>query len=94
MNFEGEAFKGKSAIQKKLMSLGSAATNKAAAIAHDVRTMDFSWGPIAGQTVLILASGSLKIDGGNPLQFAQVLQLSHINGNWALANDMFRFIYS
>ena len=93
MNFEGTAFGGKKAIQEKLMSLGSAATSQAASIAHSIKQMDFSWGPIQKQTVLAFVSGVLTIDGGNPLQFAQVLQIAHIGGSWSLSNDMFRFIY-
>ena len=93
MNFEGTAFGGKKAIQEKLMSLGSAATSQAASIAHSIKQMDFSWGPIPKQTVLAFVSGVLTIDGGNPLQFAQVLQIAHIGGSWSLSNDMFRFIY-
>jgi len=93
MNFEGTPFQGKEEIQKKLMSLGSAATSQAASIAHNIKQMDFSWGPIAKQTVLAFVSGVLTIDGGNPLQFAQVLQIAHIGGSWSLSNDMFRFIY-
>ena len=94
MNFEGSMFQGKKAIQEKLMSLGSAATGQAASIQHNVKRMDFSWGPIANKTVLAFVSGVLKIDGGNPLQFAQVLQIAHIGGSWSLCNDMFQFIYA
>ena len=93
MNFEGKCFKGKKEIQTKLMSLGSVATGTAAAIRHNIMSFDVAMGPVANKTVVIFVTGAVSIDGGNPLQFSQVLQIAQAGAtSWLLTNDMFRFV--
>lgn len=93
MNFEKDVFTGKAAIQAKFNKLGSTGTGQAAKIAHNITSFDASW--IApNQLLVILITGSLKIDESNPLQFAQTLILRNNSGQWVLQNDMFRFVYS
>ncbi|CAM9958847.1 unnamed protein product [Phaeothamnion confervicola] len=43
----------------------------------------------------IFVTGHVKIDGGNPLQFAEFFHLVKTpTGQWIVHNEMFRFIYS
>ena len=76
-----------------VQSLGSTATGTAANIVHNIGSADFAPGPVDGKTIVVFVTGSLKIDDGNPLQFAQVMQLVSTGSSWVIKNDMFRFVY-
>ena len=66
LTFEGEQFKGSQAIVEKLTKVGR--------VQHDVKSMDVqpSQNPSA---IIIFVTGTLRIDGGNPLHFCEVFQL-------------------
>lgn len=73
-------------------SLGSTATATHAAIQHQILSHEIAVS--SNTSILIFVTGKISIDGGNALQFSQVLNVVSLGpGKWALQNDMFRFVY-
>eukprot|EP00977_Amphora_coffeiformis_P003336 scaffold620_cov169-Amphora_coffeaeformis.AAC.6 len=66
LTFEGQQHMGSEAIIGKLTSVGK--------VQHDVKSMDVqpSQNP---QAMIIFVTGTVRIDGGNPLHFCEVFQL-------------------
>lgn len=66
LTFEGEQVMGSEAIVQKFSKIGK--------VQHDVKSMDVqpSQNPSA---IIIFVTGSVRIDGGNPLHFCEVFQL-------------------
>lgn len=92
LTFEGTKFKGKTAIAGKLMSLGGA--SGAAVVAHSVKTLDFQQS-VTANALVIVATGDLSIDGGNPLKFCETFQLvANSATNFYIHNCIFRLNYA
>lgn len=66
LTFEGQQVMGSEAIIQKLSQVGKAQ--------HDVKTMDVQ--PSQNSSALIIfVTGTVRIDGGNPLHFCECFQL-------------------
>lgn len=66
LTFEGNQVAGSEQIIAKLSSLGK--------VQHDVKSMDVQ--PSSNpQALIIFVTGTVRIDGGNPLHFCEVFQL-------------------
>jgi len=63
LTFEGQQHMGSEAIVQKLSGVGK--------VQHDVKSMDVqpSHNP---QAMIIFVTGTVRIDGGNPLHFCEV----------------------
>ena len=66
LTFEGEQFMGSQAIVEKLTKVGK--------VQHDVKSMDVQPSQTSA-AIIIFVTGTLRIDGGNPLHFCEVFQL-------------------
>jgi hypothetical protein len=87
LSFEGEQFQGAARIVEKLASIG------ATSIEHNIRTTDVQPAPLPG-AIIIGVTGTLKIDGGNHLMFAQTfLLVQNGPGAFYVHNDVFRLIF-
>jgi len=87
LSFEGQQFQGAASIGSKLSSIGSSS------IEHHVRSMDVQPAAIPN-SIVIGITGTLKIDGGNPLMFTQTFVLvATAPGAFYVHNDIFRFVY-
>lgn len=85
MTFEGNQLQGAQAIVGKLRSIGQ--------VRHTVKSMDVqpSCQPNA---IVIFVTGSIQIDGGNPLHFSEMFQLvGGDNNQYMIHNDIFRLNY-
>ena len=85
MTFEGTQVIGPEAICGKFVSVG--------AVKHTMKGMDVQ--PSTGSSaMLIFVTGSVAIDGGNPLHFCQMFQLVSTGpGAFYVHNDIFRLNY-
>ncbi|PRP74086.1 nuclear transport factor 2 [Planoprotostelium fungivorum] len=85
LTFEDGKFQGADAIVNKLTSLSFQQ------VRHEVTTLEAQ--PTTGGGVLILVCGQLVVDGeSNALKFSQVFNLLPANGNFFVANELFRFV--
>ena len=85
LTFEGSQFQGTQAILTKLSSIGR--------VQHTVKSMDVQ--PSADpNSLVVFITGSVQIDGGNPLHFCEFFQLvSNSPGSYYVHNDIFRLNY-
>eukprot|EP01006_Ploeotia_vitrea_P064469 TRINITY_DN87934_c0_g1_i1.p1 TRINITY_DN87934_c0_g1~~TRINITY_DN87934_c0_g1_i1.p1 ORF type:complete len:124 (+),score=1.12 TRINITY_DN87934_c0_g1_i1:67-438(+) len=84
LTFEGSQFQGTGNILGKLKGLTFQK------VAHQVQTTDCQPLP---DGVLVVVSGLLKTDDDEPQRFCQSFKLSNDNGNYWVANDVFRLCY-
>jgi hypothetical protein len=85
MSFEGQQFQGPENIIGKFKGVGQ--------VKHVVKSMDVqpSNSPSA---IVIFVTGSIQIDGGNPLHFCEFFQLVSTGpGQYYVHNDVFRLNY-
>lgn len=85
LTFEGQQVQGSQNILQKLKSIGK--------VHHTVKSMDVQPSKDASALV-IFVTGSITIDGENPLHFCEFFQLvSTAPGQYYVHNDVFRLNY-
>lgn len=85
LTFEGVQHQGPADIIAKYKSAGQ--------VKHTIKTMDVQ-PSTDGSAILIFVTGSIQIDGGNPLHFCEMFQLvSNAPGSYYVHNDVFRLNY-
>ena len=85
MTFEGQQHQGPDAIVNKLSSVG--------AVRHVVKSTDFQ--PTFSENALVIfVTGTIQIDGGNPLHFSELFILySTAPQQYYVHNSIFRLNY-
>ena len=85
LTFEGQQFQGAQNIIGKLKGVGK--------VQHTVKSMDVQ--PSKDSSALVIfVTGSVQIDGGNPLHFCEFFQLVSTGpGQYYVHNDVFRLNY-
>lgn len=85
MTWESNQVQGAQAIIAKLKSFGK--------IQHQVKTIDVQ-PSVDPNALLIFVTGSVSIDGNNPLHFCELIQLVNAGNNqYAVHNAIFRLNY-
>ncbi|OQR82775.1 nuclear transport factor [Achlya hypogyna] len=85
LSFDKDTFQGQQAILEKLSKLPQTQ--------HRVDTTVIQ-PSVSDNAILIVVTGKLVIDNGNPLQYAQTFQLvAHAPGQFYIHNDFFSLIY-
>jgi hypothetical protein len=95
LTFQGQEFKGITAIAGKLNSLGGRGEDDEvtqAEVKYKLTKCDIQVSKAPSSLVLLLI-GQLSIDGAEPMGFAQFVHLSTDDGRqWYIFNDMFRLL--
>jgi hypothetical protein len=85
LTFENNELQGSAAIVEKYRSFGR--------LTHAVRSVDVQ-PSVQADSILIFVSGTVAIDGGNPLLFSEVFQLvASSPGQYYIHNDIMRLNY-
>ena len=85
LTFEGQPFQGPTQILDKLKQLP-------ADVKHQVDTKDVQPTGADGSSLLVLVTGKLIIDQGNPMQYTQTFTLNPDSGSFYVFNDVFRLV--
>ena len=75
LSFEGQQFMGSENIIQKLTQIGK--------VQHDIKSMDVQPGQNP-QAIIIFVTGTVRIDGGNPLHFCEVCDSARLCLTFAL----------
>ena len=85
LTFEGQQFGGPASIVGKMKQIGK--------VQHSVKSMDVQPSKDPNSLVIFI-TGSVQIDGGNPLHFCEFFQLVSTGpGQYYVHNDVFRLNY-
>ncbi|KAF2268116.1 NTF2-like protein [Lojkania enalia] len=88
MSWEEKHHLGADAIVEKLTNLPFSK------VQHDVTNATKDFQPIGEDTILVLITGALMVEGQErPMSFSQVFTLKQDAQNWYIYNEMFRFVY-
>ncbi|CAK9297648.1 unnamed protein product [Gordionus sp. m RMFG-2023] len=86
LSYEGQAFTGKQSILDKLKSLPKYSLN--------VSSCDCQFIESDATRLLILVTGTITLEQGQPMQFCHNFHLRQFNqSTWLITNELFRFSF-